>query len=158
MYCKLGKGTAALMRWDSLRFYSVWQTLLFEFRFYLCELNALSIYGPCLLREAAKPGRSGHVNRGSSQTAQALGEGKAVEGPVSHHSASRCYPSPKTPTCTLHQTWPLWRQCFWVNLRRIFETKWQYFTDNYTAMENQDFCFIWPSGCHSPPDSFPHCT
>lgn len=50
-------------------------------------------------------------------------------GGSSHHSASHCYPPLKTPTCTLHQTWPLWRQCFWVNIRTIFETKWQYFTD-----------------------------
>lgn len=79
MYCKLGKGTAALMHWDSLRFYSVWQTVLFEFRFHLCELNALMA--------SVRKGRSRAREKGCcSQKFQlenaGLSEGKAVEGRV----------------------------------------------------------------------------
>lgn len=71
------------------------------------------------VREDAKPGRSGCFNTGSSWTAQALGrwgEGKAREWRVQPPFSIILSPLPKTPTCTLPQTWSLRGQCFWLNL------------------------------------------
>lgn len=152
MYCKLGKGTAALMCWDSLWFYSVWQTLLFEFRFYLCELNALSIYGPCLQGKQQSQGGVVVFTEAPAGQHRLWVKARQRRGGSSHHSASHCYPSPQNTD--LYLATPV-KIVFLSDPKKDLSDQ-VTILHNYIAMENEDFWFIWPSGPDSP-DCPLHC-
>lgn len=123
----------------------------------LCSLNLgficvswilLAFMAP-VIKGGSKAREKGSCSQKFQLEKEGLGEGKAA-------IHITMLPFPTNTYLYLAPNVTLWRQCFWVNLSRIFETKSQCFKDLYTARGSQFLCFIWPSGLHRP-DSPPHC-